>query len=246
MTIQTILTCVATIAAVNFCIPLQTTAQGSSDLAGAWEMTGGENKTTMICSEKFFSVAIYDLEDKHFIGTYGGSYRLESGQYIATIEFHSISPEAVGNEYRGNFKLDKSVLSLDEESGTSQWKRIDDGSPGKLAGAWLITGRMRDGQMSTMTPGARRTMKILSGTRFQWIAYNVDTREMSGTGGGTYTTKNGKYTETIEFFSRDNSRVGARLSFDYSLENGAWRHKGLSSKGDPIDEVWTKREKIGL
>ena len=110
----------------------------------------------------------------------------------------------------------------------------------------MITGRVRDGEMSKMTPGARRTMKILSGTRFQWIAYNVETGEFSGTGGGTYTTKNGKYTENIEFFSRDNSRVGASLTFDFSLEDGAWRHKGLSSKGDPIDEVWTKREKIGL
>jgi hypothetical protein len=105
---------------------------------------------------------------------------------------------------------------------------------------------VRDGKMSAMTPGARRTMKILSGTRFQWIAYNVETKEISGTGGGTYTTKDGKYTEHIEFFSRDNSRVGQSLVFDYSLENGAWRHKGLSSRGEPIDEVWTKRENIKL
>ena len=69
---------------------------------------------------------------------------------------------------------------------------------------------------------------------------------MSGTGGGTYTTRDGKYTEIIEFFSRDNSRVGASLTFDFALENGAWRHKGKSSKGEPIDEVWTRREKIGL
>jgi hypothetical protein len=162
------------------------------------------------------------------------------------MEFHSISPEAVGNEYRGKIQMQKGALILEEESGHSQWKRLDDGTPGKLAGAWLITGRVRDGEMSKMTPGARRTMKILSGTRFQWIAYNTETREMSGTGGGTYTTRNGKYTEKIEFFSRDNTRVGASLTFDFSLEDGAWRHKGKSSKGDPIDEVWTKREKIGL
>ena len=89
-------------------------------------------------------------------------------------------------------------------------------------------------------------MKILSGTRFQWIAYNVETKQFSGTGGGTYTTRDGKYTESIEFFSRDNSRVGASLTFDFSLEDGRWRHKGLSSRGEPIDEVWTKREKIKL
>lgn len=221
-------------------------AQRALSVKGAWQMGTPENQSTMICSDKYYSVAIYDLPNKRFIGTYGGSYRIEGNTYIAIVEYHSLNPETVGGEYRGSLKLEKGVLSLSDESGSSQWKQIDDGAPGKLAGAWLITGRVRDGQMSKMTPGARRTMKILSGTRFQWIAYNVETREFSGTGGGTYTTKNGKYTEHIEFFSRDNSRVGASLTFDFSIENEAWRHKGLSSKGDPIDEVWTKREKIGL
>jgi hypothetical protein len=219
---------------------------GSAALAGAWQKGTPENQTTLICSEKYFSVALYDLKNKKFIGTYGGSYHLDGDQYVATMEYHSLNPEMVGNEYRGKAKVENAVLTLEDESGSNEWKRLDDGTPGKLAGAWLITGRMRDGQMSKMTPGARRTMKILSGTRFQWIAYNVETKEFSGTGGGTYTTRNGKYTENIEFFSRDNARVGASLTFDFALEDGAWRHKGLSSKGDPIDEVWTKREKIRL
>jgi len=186
------------------------------------------------------------LKNKTFTGTYGGSYRLEGHVYVALIEFHSLSPETIGNEYRGRLTLQKGALTLEDDNGSNDWKRVDDGTPGKLAGAWLITGRMRNGQMSKMTPGSRRTMKILSGTRFQWIAYNVETKQFGGTGGGTYTTRNGKYTENIEFFSRDNSRVGASLTFDFSLERGAWRYKGLSSKGDPIDEVWTKREQIGL
>ena len=97
-----------------------------------------------------------------------------------------------------------------------------------------------------MTPGERKTMKILSGTRFQWIAYNVDTKEVFGTGGGTYTTVDGKYTENIEFFSRDASRVGTTLTFDFSLPDGEWRHQGKSSKGEPLDEVWTQREKLGI
>lgn len=221
-------------------------ATSAASLVGAWQTSQGVNETTIICTENFFSVAIYALENKGFVGTYGGSYRLEGNNYIATIEFHSLNPETVGNEFRGQFAIQKNRLTLEENSGSTQYQRLDDGSPGKLAGAWLITGRARDGQMSKMTPGARRTMKILSGTRFQWIAYNVESREFSGTGGGTYTTRNGKYTEKIEFFSRDNSRVGASLSFDFSIERDSWRHTGSSSAGQPIDEVWTRREKIGL
>ena len=217
-----------------------------TNIVGAWQSGTAENESTMICSDKYFSVAVYDKKNKKFIGTYGGSYQLDGDRYVINMEFNSMNPETVGNEYSGGFALQNGGLSVEQESGRTEYKRVDDGTPGKLAGAWLITGRVRDGEMSKMTPGARRTMKILSGTRFQWIAYNVETGEFSGTGGGTYTTKNGKYTENIEFFSRDNSRVGASLTFDFSLEDGAWRHKGLSSKGDPIDEVWTKREKIGL
>ncbi len=99
----------------------------------------------------------------------------------------------------------------------------------------------RDGKMNEMKPGPRKTLKILSGTRFQWAAINTDTKEFFGTGGGTYTFKDGKYTENIEFFSRDNSRVGASLSFDGKVDGKRWHHSGKSSKGDPIAEVWTRQ-----
>lgn len=85
-------------------------------------------------------------------------------------------------------------------------------------------------------------MKILAGTRFRWIARDVDTRESAGTGGGTYTTDDGAYVEAIEFFPRDDSRVGRELEFDYELNDGAWRHPGLSSTGDPIHEIWSRRQ----
>jgi hypothetical protein len=49
----------------------------------------------------------------------------------------------------------------------------------------------------------------------------------------------GKYTEKIEFFSRDNNRVGAELSFEAEVKGKEWIHSGKSSKGDPIKEIWT-------
>src|SRR5690606_36833077 len=124
-----------------------------------------------------------------------------------------------------------------------RWTRIDDGTPGALHGAWLISGRQVDGKIEKRgTSGPRKTMKILTGTRFQWIAYNTQTKAFMGTGGGQYTTLDGTYTEQIGFFSRDDSRVGASLPFGYKLEQGDWHHFGKSSKGEPIYEVWSKRE----
>ena len=106
-----------------------------------------------------------------------------------------------------------------------------------------MSGRFRNGVKSTRSiDRPRKTMKILSGSRFQWIAYNTETRQFMGTGGGTYITVKGKYIEQIEFFSRDNSRIGTKLDFEFKLDNGEWNHMGFSSKGDPIHEIWIKRK----
>jgi hypothetical protein len=213
------------------------------DYVGAWE-SGTDVKKVKIVTDEFFSTAIY--KDKEFVGTLGGRWKLEGNVITETLEFNTMKSEAVGAQSQVTVRFQNNVITVDTDNGKEDWKMVDNGKPGQLAGAWLITGRMNNGNLNKMTPGARRTMKILSGTRFQWIAYNVDTKEFFGTGGGTYTTENGKYTENILFFSRDNNRVGASLQFDFSIEDGNWRHRGLSSKGEPIDEVWTKREKLGL
>ena len=83
----------------------------------------------------------------------------------------------------------------------------------------------------------------MSGSRFQWIAFDTEKKKFRATGGGSYTTnEDGLYIEKIEFFSRDASRVGRSLSFDYRLFKGDWIHKGLSSKGAPVHEVWSLRQ----
>lgn len=229
---------------ILFLILLSSVSGYSQDLTGAWQSGPDENRSVMIVAGKFFSVAVYNLKDKTYTGTYGGTWRLEKGQFVEVHEFNTLKPELIGTEQKTSVKTQKDKLSFKD----AEFSRIDNGSPGALSGAWLITGRMGDdGAIQKRTPGARKTMKILSGTRFQWIAYNNETKEFFGTGGGSYTTVDGKYTETIEVFSRDNSRVGAKLEFDFSLiEGGDWRHRGKSSKGEPIDEIWSKREKIGI
>jgi hypothetical protein len=217
-----------------------------TNLRGAWQTDTDGGRIVMICSEKYFSAAVYDMASNSFVGTCGGTYRIQDNTFVEVHEFNTLKPEFIGKEIRTPVEIKNDRIVFIENKENREWKKLDDGTPGALAGAWLITGRMENSALNKIAPGARRTMKILSGTRFQWIAYNVDTKEFFGTGGGTYTAADGKYKETIEFFSRDSSRVGKTLEFDFSIEDGNWRHKGLSSKGDPIDEVWTKREKLKL
>ena len=212
---------------------------------GAWESyhtseNGDKLKSVAIFEGGYQVIATYDLKTGKFISTEGGTWKLAGDTATEICEFDSRNSELVGKEVSFKVFINDSIMGI--VGWDRKFKRIDNGEPGKLHGAWLMSGRIKDGETQISdTSSPRKTMKILSGTRFQWIAYNTETKEFMGTGGGTYTTTNGEYTENIEFFSRDDSRAGASLKFDYGLVDGNWHHSGLSSKGDPIHEIWSKR-----
>lgn len=213
-------------------------------LVGSWEaigtFDGKELRNVIIFTEGHQVATFYEAKTGAFVGTNGGSWSLDGNQMTETIEFDTKTPDRVGNTVTFEIVWDNDELRIKDVD--LVWKRLDNGTPGDLSGAWLISGRMRNGELQKRdTNRPRKTMKILSGTRFQWIAYNTETKQFMGTGGGTYTTVDGKYTENIEFFSRDNTRVGASLQFDFELKDGDWHHSGLSSKGQPIYEIWTQR-----
>lgn len=214
-------------------------AATAPSLLGAWRMEGGPERV-MIVTANYWTQAIYDREQRQFVRTFGGTYSAKGETVEGRMDFDSQEPQRVGETFVLRVREEGGTLKLLHEDGNEEvWNRVDAaGAP--LAGAWRISGRQVDGAFSEMPLRPRRTLKILSGTRFQWIAMNVETGEFSGTGGGTYTFKDGKYTERIEFFSRDSARIGAELQFDGEVQGDSWRHRGLSSRGDPIDETWTR------
>ncbi len=213
---------------------------------GAWERYHtSENreklKSVVIFSDGYQVITTYDSKTGKFINTNGGTWKLIGDTMTEKVEFDTNNSERVGTEVSFEVFINDSIMGI--VGSEMKFKRIDNGVPGKLQGAWLMSGRIRGGETQLRdTSRPRKTMKILSGTRFQWIAYNTETKQFMGTGGGTYTTINMKYTENIEFFSRDDSKAGLSLIFDYSLVDGEWHHKGFSSKGDPMYELWNVRE----
>jgi hypothetical protein len=209
-----------------------------SSITGAWHSQNGSIENIVVFQDGYFSYSIFDKANKKFIRTYGGTFSEAGGQLHVNSEFDSEFSDNVGKHSHYGYSVSGNTLMLTTSTAT-EFTRIDNGT-GALAGNWRITARMNNGQMQAIQSGPRKTLKLLSGTRFQWMAINTETKEFFGTGGGTYTFKDGKYTENIEFFSRDSSRVGASLVFDGSVNNNVWTHKGLSSKGDPIHEEWTK------
>ncbi|MBY0433096.1 MAG: membrane or secreted protein [Cyclobacteriaceae bacterium] len=147
------------------------------DITGAWQTGTDEARTVLIIAPKQYAVSVYNLNDKTFAGTYGGQWRMDKNQFVELQEFNTLQPDRIGVEQASALRAEKEKLMI----GTQEFTRVDKGAPGVLAGAWLITGRMTDKGLQTITPGARKTMKILSGTRFQWIAYNSETKEFFGT-----------------------------------------------------------------
>ena len=107
-----------------------------------------------------------------------------------------------------------------------------------------MSGKIEDGKTQLRdTNQPRKTMKILSGTRFQWIAYDTETKKFMGTGGGTYTTANGDYPSDYDGVS-DTERSVA-IAFNVLVDDTptdpvtpSEPPAGGSSGGGSIDLSW--------
>jgi hypothetical protein len=222
------------------------------NLQGSWELMSqngnvASERRVRIITNGYFSEASFDTMDKDFKGASAGTYtivgnRLEdvflsnpwNSDLVNTAEVYEV--ELAGNTLR-------KVGRKEGKRWMETWKKLEATEKYPLSGAWRISGRMRDGNFVEMPDRPRKTLKILSENRFQWIALNSETKEFFGTGGGTYEVKDAKYTEHIEFFSRDSTRVGMSLSFDIELTGDGWHHSGKGSTGNPVDEIWIQVDK---
>lgn len=213
-------------------------SQSSTNIEGSWINKSAGQKTILLIKDGYLSCT--EFTTGKFISSWGGVVSEKDNKIIVRIEFNSSDSVVVGDEKVLQFSSAKNELVVSVNKKNTTFQRLDDGNA-ILSGTWKITARKQDEKLIAIhQTGARKTLKMLTGGRFQWFAINPETKQFSGTGGGTYTFINGKYTENIDFFSRDNSRVGAQLIFDGKLEEGKWHHSGFSSKGDKIYEVWER------
>jgi hypothetical protein len=219
------------------------TFQDRSDaesLTGSWLYDDGIEQRLLVFIDGYNTYTVYNVSAKKFIETSGGPFTVGKDAITITTEFDTKDARRIGTMQTKRFASGNNQLTFEEGGRKITFLKKDDGQTA-LSGLWQITGRMQNGKVAPIhRTGTRKTIKILSGTRFQWAAIDPGSKQFYGTGGGTYEFANGRYTEHIEFFSRDSSRVGSSLSFDGKLENGDWHHSGLSSKGDKIYEVWSR------
>lgn len=225
---------------------------GSSgqQLAGAWKLVSQNGKPfanacIKIYNDSYFMFAIYD-EQGRFIKAGGGTYTLNKDKYIEVLDFYTSDSTRVRQPMAYSYSIKKDELTIEAamhgNTLKETWKKTDDTST-QLSGAWRFGARVDDSGASGERRGGaspRQTIKILSGKYFQWAAFNYETRQFMGTGGGEYLLKDDKYTENIRFFSRDNSRAGMSLTFDCRIDGTDWYHKGKGTTGSAVSEVWER------
>ena len=193
-----------------------------------------QTDTHRIIKDKSYIVeTVFNTSTGEFKFTRGGFY---SGKKDLNVDF----------EFNSNFTNDsiKKILYTN----TKKWKKVSL-SKQKLQGKWLMAGRVTDkGEKRRDLNRSRKTMKFLMNGFFQWIAFDTSSFRFFGSGGGSYNTEyeknpeKGGYTEKIQFFSRDNNKVGLILPFEYDLRGEDWYHKGLNSKGGALHEIWHFRK----
>jgi len=216
--------------------------QLSSQIEPGVYLSEQENETHELkINSSYFVHSVYEKSPARFIKTSGGFYTTENDTLKVVLEFHSNYKLDSLSTLNFPYKIENANLIIqgnNEITFNQQVKIHQD-----LDGQWLFgtrgpdTGQERRGEANT-----RKTLKFLIDGRFQWIAYDTNGMQFKGTGGGSYTSKDGIYIENIEFFSKDNSRVGASLEFNYEVKGDDWHHTGNNSKGKPMYEIWGKRK----
>lgn len=188
----------------------------------------------------YLTYSVYESDPAKFVKTLGGFFIIENNQFEVQLEFNSNFEQDSVRQLSIPFKMDGVNLILDMKS-KLVFKPIAEPNQ-DLDGQWLFGTRGPDkGQERRGDSKSRKTLKFLQNGRFQWIAYNIDTMRFFGSGGGSFNSTGGIYQENIEYFSRDNSRVGAELKFDFDVKGNDWHHKGKNSKGEPMYEIWMRR-----
>ncbi len=218
----------------------------AQNLTGAWKLISENGKNTTEETIRIYADG-YFMFGTHSNGAFGnaggGTYMVEGKEYREVLDFHATDAAKIRQPQTFTFTLKKDELTISSKDNKQTWRKVDD-SKSPLAGAYRFGARVDDNGVAGERRDAnspRQTIKILSGKHFQWAAFNYETKEFSGTGGGTYELQGDKYTETIRFFSRDNSRAGMSLTFDCRIDGKDWYHKGKGTTGNPVSEVWTLR-----
>lgn len=173
---------------------------------GVYEKTERNDTSTqtirLMIKDAYFILTTFNTAPASFNNTLGGILTTEGKNFIVNLEFNSAIAKDSLKMLKGTFQLkgNSCVVIFDNGNKLELEKVTKDIQ--NFEGAFLMAGRVTEqGESRRRIDVPRITMKMLLDGYFQWIAFNRETFEFSGTGGGRYIADNtGAYIEQIEFF----------------------------------------------
>jgi len=114
----------------------------------------------------------------------------------------------------------------------------------KLDGTWeLVTYKYGAAAAPSAMPKDRREIKLISGTHFVWVVYDLRSRKPISVGGGTCSLQADHYIEQVEFGDkRPKDLIDKTQSFRIAIDGDKWQQSGVLSNGLRIEETWRRIE----
>lgn len=216
-------------------------------LNGAWRLVEKnnqpvENEAIKLFSNTYFTYAAYDKATGEFTEASGGTYSLNKLSYKEYLDIDSNEPEHSGQtvEYLNVLEEDQLILTNLKTGAKEKWVRFDKADNYQMAFCWRIHKKKDQGDTGwrTIAYRPRKTLKMLTNSRYQVLALNSETGQFVGSSGGRWTGEDDTYIEHVEFFSKDQTNVGRSLEFKRAFVEGLWLHTGKTTKGEDMMEKW--------
>lgn len=223
-------------------------AQAESPLKGTWQQKFPDGRTaTLLCSENYLMLAEYHFIQKKYFRSAGGTYQLSKIGQKKVIsfnkDFNTQDPMSAGTTIATLYTLANNVLSIPQGPLAGTWQKVVETGTSTLTGNWRLKAKEDTNfVMQTQLKGSLKTIKLLTKQYFHEVSFNIDTQQFFTSFGGTYSQKNKKYYEKINFNAMIPKQAGQSIEYDFLLNGKDWIHAGQSSKGERVNEVWEKIE----
>jgi hypothetical protein len=216
-------------------------------LNGAWRLVEVndqpvEHETIKLYSNSYFTYSEYDKDTGKFISARGGLYFLNNLNYKEQLDIDSRDPLYSGTtvEYEVSLSGREMIITNLSTGEQEKWQKFDDADNYKMAFCWRIHKKKDEGDKDwrIIEYRPRKTLKMMTNSRYQVLALNSKTGQFVGSSGGTWSSEGDSYVEHVEFFSKDQTNVGRSLEFQRAFEDGLWLHTGKTTKDGLMMEMW--------
>lgn len=151
-----------------------------------------------------------------------------------------------GKVVAARFSSDGRLLVVTSSDNTERIWDVQTGKPipgsQPHLGAWqLVSYKYGDSTKWSDAPVDQRRIKLITEGHFTWVAYEAATGKVQSMAGGTFTLKDGAYTESIEYAGEGmTDYFGKKQSFTIRVEGDKLHQSGKLSDGTKVEEVWQR------